>query len=80
VNGSDSGRFFTRVELLAQVVYVKVDYVGVGTSGTTPDGIQQYRSGEDLPWSLHQSGEKGEFLGRKVDALSSAPDLVANRI
>ena len=80
MHGSDPGRFFTRVELLAQVVDVKVDYVGVGTGGAAPDGVKQQRPGEDLTRSLHQSGEQGKLLGREVDALSGTPYLVARRI
>src|SRR3712207_4420251 len=79
-DGTDAGGFAATVELLAQVRDVEVHHVGVDLGGTAPHGVEEDRAGEDLSRALYQGSQQCELLGRQLDALAPAPDLVADRI
>src|SRR4028118_2213284 len=80
VNGTYTRGTAVPIELLAQIVYVEIDHVGLGANRAAPHRVQQDRPGENLSRTLDQGGEERELLGRQLYPLPPAPNLVSYRV
>jgi len=64
-----------RLELLAQMIHVDLQHMGVDLGAVSPDALQDLLASQDLPGVAQEEDQQIVLLGGQFDEMPGPPDF-----